>query len=129
MVWTTRNTLTFVSVLLLSFFIFPGENNNLISYPRINRSHISEEAQRARQVFLTTINSKAYAQIIDKGEERKALRKRWKKMLGVDIFYPYFEAKKVEKWVKERTKVRVFKLKGSAEFDDNQVKYVFDVKF
>jgi len=87
-----------------------------------------EDAKKDRS-FLNWINNRAYAASIDKRDERKILRQKWKKMLGVDIFYPYFKAKEVEDWVKEKTSVRFFKIKGKPEFDENQIKYIFKIKF
>ncbi|MCD6228183.1 MAG: hypothetical protein J7K17_01715 [Candidatus Omnitrophica bacterium] len=79
--------------------------------------------------FLTWINTPAYAEVIDKGKEKKRLRKVWEKMLGVDIFYPYFKAKEVEDWVKEKAKVQFFKIKGKPEFNNDKVQYIFKIKF
>jgi len=79
--------------------------------------------------FLTWVNTPAYAEVIDKNKERKRLRKVWKKMLGVDIFYPYFKAKEVEHWVKEKAKVQFFKIKGKPEFSNDKVQYIFKIKF
>lgn len=84
---------------------------------------------KSQNSFLDFINKKAYAAAIDKNEERKILRKKWKELLGVDIFYPYFKAKKVETWVQKKSSVKFFKLKGRPKFSDDQIKYTFKLKF
>ncbi len=91
---------------------------------------IHEENKKS---FLTWINSEAYANQMstqrNEGNEKKRLRKRWKELLGIDIFMPYFKAKEMERWVREKTSVHLFKLKGSPQFKDNQVKYIFKIRF
>ena len=79
--------------------------------------------------FFDFIDKKAYASAVDKGEEKKILREKWKKLLGVDIFYPYFKAKEVEDWVSDRASVRFFNLRGRPKFENNQIKYTFKLKF
>jgi hypothetical protein len=79
--------------------------------------------------FLNWINTRAYAATIDKKAERKRLRIEWQKMLGIDIFSPYFKAKEVESWVKEKAKVNFFNIKGKPEFDRDQIQYIFKIKF
>ncbi len=54
------------------------------------------------KAFFDFIDKKVYAATIDKKEEKRILREKWKKLLGIDIFDPYFKAKKVEKWVRDK---------------------------
>ncbi len=79
--------------------------------------------------FWKFVNKKVYAATINKKEEKKILREEWKKLLGVDIFYPYFKAKEVEDWVSEKASVEIFDIKGRPKFENNQIKYIFKVKF
>jgi len=80
-----------------------------------------------KKAFLNLINN-AYAETIKK-DEKKFLRKEWKKMLGIDIFYPYFKAKEVERWVKEKTSIHFLKIKGEPSFRKDKVQYIFKIKF
>lgn len=81
------------------------------------------------KAFFDFIDKKVYAATIDKKEEKRILREKWKKLLGIDIFYPYFKAKKVEKWVRDKASMKIFNIKGRPKFDNNQIKYTFTVKF
>lgn len=80
--------------------------------------------------FLDFINKSGYLKTSDKKEEDKQiLREKWKDLLNIDIFYPYFLKKDIEKFISEKTKIEFFNIKGKAEFEDNQVKYIFKAKF
>lgn len=61
--------------------------------------------------------------------ERESLREDWRKALGLDIFYPYFKAKEIEEWVKEKASITLLDIKGRPQFSDDQIKYTFKVKF
>ncbi len=78
--------------------------------------------------FLSFINESIRAAIEEK-EEKKILRQQWQELLRMDIFYPYFKAKEVEEWVSQKASVKFFNLKGKPEFSNNQIKYMFRVKF
>lgn len=79
--------------------------------------------------FSNFLNTKAYAAPLDKKEERRILRRRWEELIGVDIFYPYFKAKEVEDWASEKASVEILKIKGRPKFEDDQIKYTFQIKF
>ena len=66
---------------------------------------------------------------IDENAEKIIIREQWERNIGIDIFYPYFKAKELESKVREKSSVRVFKLKGKPEFKNNEAKYIFSVKF
>ena len=66
---------------------------------------------------------------IDENAEKIILREQWEKRLGIDIFYPYFKAKELESKVREKTSVRILKIKGKPEFKSNEAKYTFSIKF
>jgi hypothetical protein len=89
----------------------------------------STPEEKITNSFLDFINKKAYAATIDEKEEKRILRKKWEELLGIDIFYPYFKAKEVESWVRDKASVEFFKLRGRPKFDDDQIKYIFKVKF
>ncbi len=99
-----------------------------------NKDTSEESSQSSTEIkekksFLNWINSKAYAENIDKKAERKRLRKDWEKMLGVDIFLPYFKAKKVENWVKDKAKIKLFNMKGKPSLSKDRIQYDFKINF
>ena len=79
--------------------------------------------------FLGFINKKAYAATIDEKEEKRILREEWKRLLGIDIFYPYFKAKEVEDWVSQKATIEFFNIKGRPKFENDQIKYIFKARF
>ncbi len=64
-----------------------------------------------------------------KVEEKKKIRKEWEKTIGVDVWYPYFKAKEVEDWVRDRFSVRIFNMKGRPKFERDRISYTFSSKF
>ena len=124
------------SIIIFSFsypFYSQAQNDN-INERKAKIASILDKTQKLRsrqkrKSMLEWINSKAYAASIDRETEKKMLRKRWKKMLGIDVFYPYFKAKEVEKWVKDKASIKVFKIKGRPELKEDYIKYIFKIKF
>ena len=97
-------------------------------------SHLTEPSvpalpKKGANAFSVFLNKKAYAANIDKKEERRILREKWKELLGMDIFYPYFKAKEVEDWVRDRASIKIFNIKGRPKFENNQIKYTFKIIF
>lgn len=64
-----------------------------------------------------------------KVNEKKRIRQAWKKIFGLDVWYPYYKAKEIEDWVKERMSVRFFGFKGKPRFENDQILYVFRTTF
>ncbi len=62
-------------------------------------------------------------------DEKEKLRKKWQNLLGVDLFYPYFQAKEAESWISNQAKIELFELTGKPEFQRNQVTYNFKIEF
>jgi len=79
--------------------------------------------------FTEWINSQPGDKKIDENAEKIVLREQWKQNLGIDVFYLYFKAKEVESKVREKTSVRIFRIKGKPEFKSNEAKYTFSIKF
>lgn len=94
-----------------------------------SESPVTVPAKKEKTNFLDFINKTAYAAKIDKGEERKMLRQEWKKLLNIDIFSPYFKAKEIEKKIKQKGSIKIFKLRGRPQFNEDSFKYTFEVKF
>jgi hypothetical protein len=79
--------------------------------------------------FSEWVNAQPNNKPIDDNAEKIVLREQWERNIGIDIFYPYFKAKELESTVRQKTSVRVLKLKGRSEFKTNEAKYTFSVKF
>lgn len=79
--------------------------------------------------FSEWVNTAPSDKQIDESAERIVIREQWKRNLGIDIFSPYFKARELESKVREKTSVRVLKLKGKTEFKNNEAKYIFKLKF
>ena len=65
----------------------------------------------------------------EKGEERKKIRKKWAQTFGVDIWYPYFKVKEVERWVKKRFSFRIRKLKCKPRIKKGLANYICEKRF
>ena len=79
--------------------------------------------------FSEWVNTKPSDNANNEAMEKIILREQWERQLGIDIFYPYFKAKELESKVREKTSVRVFKMRGKSEFKNNEAKYTFSIKF
>jgi hypothetical protein len=62
-------------------------------------------------------------------DEKKRIRLAWKKVFGVDVWYPYYKVKEIEDWVKEKMSVRAFGFKGKPKFENDQIVYTFRKTF
>lgn len=78
-----------------------------------------------QKTFFEWINSKNFTGRIDRSEEKDKARVIWKQSIGVDIFYPYFQIKKTQKAIEDKTEIRLFRMKGRARFHEDEVKYIF----
>lgn len=79
--------------------------------------------------FSEWVNARPGNKPIDENAEKITLREDWERTIGIDVFYPYFKAKELESKIKERSSIRVLKLKGKPEFKSNEAKYIFSIKF
>jgi len=66
---------------------------------------------------------------IEEGEERRKIREKWTQTFGIDVWYPYFKAKEVERWVKERISFRIRKLKCKPRFERGLARYICEKRF
>jgi hypothetical protein len=133
--------LLFLLIVSMGSFVYSqeeiesGQTNDLevevssVDKPLSSQAPSALKKNREKYPFLNWINTKAYAATIDESEERIRLRKAWKRLLGADIFFPYFKAKEVEEWVREKAKIKFFNIKGKPEFNRNQIQYIFKIKF
>ena len=91
--------------------------------------HRQEPANKKSYFILEWLEESAYSSNIDQQKEKDVLRKKWEDLIGVDIFYPYFKAKEVEKVVGDATKIQVFDMTGKTEIKKGRVQYIFKRKF
>ncbi len=66
----------------------------------------------------------------DQDKENEQIRQMWKEFFwGRDVWAPYYQAKEIEDWVKERVSFRVFKMKCKPKFDKDGFVYVCKNRF
>ena len=87
------------------------------------------ENMKKEYSLLDWFSTNAYANPKRYNNKRKILRTKWKNLLGIDVFYPYFKAKEVEDWIQEKGKVSLFKMKGKPRLHNGEIEYTFKVKF
>jgi len=109
-------------LLLAGFILMP-----ICAYAGADSSPVTVDATSCS--FSEWVNTKPCGNTNDEATEKIVLREQWEKQLGIDIFYPYFKAKELETKVREKTSVRVFKMRGKSEFKSNEAKYTFTIKF
>ncbi len=105
-------------------------DNSVKDYLRHER-YDSDTPPRNRFSIIRLFKSKAFADTKNVDDERKKIREEWKEFLGLDVFYPYFKAQEIEEYVKNKTSVKLFNLKGKPEFnrESKSVKYIFKSRF
>jgi hypothetical protein len=96
------------------------------SRPAINLIQYYEKSDRA---FWDFIDKEIYEDNYKKREEKTILREAWKEWLGIDVWYPYFKAKEIEEWIRDRTKIKIFRFRGRAKFERNRIIYTFKMQF
>ena len=86
---------------------------------------------RIKKMRSHSVDRKTFGSLYNKPkiDEEKAIRGEWSKVFGIDVWRPYYKAKDVEKWVKRKCSVKVFKLKGEPQFEKNRATYAFTTKF
>lgn len=108
------------------------ENEGTLKYlrpPELNATelvYLGEKQQMAHEVGITTFKTLYNP---PKVNEKESLRAEWKKVFGIDVWYPYYQAKKIEDWVSHRLSIKMFKMKGEPKLGGNQFKYTFSSKF
>lgn len=133
MAMSRLNFLIVFLLLTLTLTVYAQKNEDIYSEEwlksQAEKTDSKDSAEKKNNFFAGWFNSQAFASPADTNKEK--LREDWKEFLGVDIFYPYFKAKEVENYVKEKTSVDFLNMKGRPEFDEgsNQIRYIFKKKF
>jgi len=111
----------------------PIKDENLIYECWVDmKSHLKKPAQSSiKNLKPAAANRNVFNALYNKHkvDEKKRLRLAWKEAFNIDVWYPYFKVMEIEDWFKERTSVRIFKLKGKPKFENDQVLYVFKTAF
>ena len=111
------NALIIASLIMISICAYAGTDSSPVTLGAASCS------------FFEWVNTKPAGNTNDESGEKIILREQWERQLGIDIFYPYFKAKELETKVREKTSVRIFKIKGKPEFKTSEAKYTFTIKF
>lgn len=119
--------LIFIFGLILEIFLY-AQNAEFPPDEYVTTAPLVSE-RRTDNYFLDFINKKAYAAVTDEKQEKKILREKWRELLGIDIFYSYYKAKEIEEWISEKAKIEFFHIEGKPKFEDDQIKYIFSIKF
>jgi hypothetical protein len=65
----------------------------------------------------------------DTEDDADILRAEWKEALGVDIFFAYFKTKEITDKIEEKSKFKLFSMRGKATIKKNSAIYAFSRKF
>ena len=106
-----------------------SHNELLDSYVRILRSERTKA--RILQSGVHAASRKYIKAFLNppKVDEEKKIRQLWKEFFGIDVWYPYYKAKEIEDWVKERMSVKIWKFKGKPRFRKDRFDYTFKMRF
>jgi hypothetical protein len=88
------------------------------------RTEIQESANAGlnREIFKLIYNKPRI-------DEKAVLRQEWAEAFGFDVWSPYYKYKEIEKLVKKKLSVQVFKLKGEPRLEKGKIFYVFAATF
>ena len=65
----------------------------------------------------------------DTEDDTDILRAEWKQALGADIFFVYFKAKEMTRKIEEKSKFKLFNMRGRAKIKEDSATYTFSHKF
>lgn len=65
----------------------------------------------------------------DTKDDADTLRAEWKQALGVDIFFLHFKAKEITHKIEEKSKFKLFNMRGKATIKQDSATYTFSHKF
>lgn len=82
----------------------------------------SENSGSSRKVFKLLYNK-------SKIDEKAILRQEWEGAFGFDVWSPYYKYREMEKSVKSKFSVHIFKLKGEPRVEKGKIFYVFTATF
>lgn len=62
-------------------------------------------------------------------DDNDILRAEWREALGVDIFFVHFKAEEITHKIEEKSKFRLFNMRGKAKIKEDSATYTFNHKF
>ena len=62
-------------------------------------------------------------------DDADILRAEWKQAIGVDIFFLHFKAEEITHKIEEKSKFKLFNMRGRATIKQNSAIYTFSHKF
>lgn len=65
----------------------------------------------------------------DTKDDADTLRAEWKQALGVDVFFLHFKAKEITHKIEEKSRFKLFNMRGKATIKENSASYTFSHKF
>ncbi|MFA5100006.1 MAG: hypothetical protein WC547_03885, partial [Candidatus Omnitrophota bacterium] len=95
-----------------------------VQYPRVTASMDSKLFPK--HIDRAVFNSLCTFPVRD---EQQMVREAWKNAFGFDVWYPYYRAKDVERWVKKKASVKIFRMKGEPIIERGRFMYAFKTKF
>jgi hypothetical protein len=103
-------------------FLLDRISEPVFTKPGQNENKESANAGTNREVFKLLYNKPRI-------NEKAALRQEWEEAFGFDVWLPYYKYKEIEKLVKNKFSVQVFKLKGEPLVEKDKILYVFAATF
>jgi len=93
-----------------------------LSLPSQTETKESENSGSSREVFKLLYNKPRI-------DEKAILRQEWEGAFGFDVWSPYYKYREMEKLVKNKFSVQIFKLKGEPRVEKGKIFYVFTAIF
>ncbi len=135
----------FIGLIISILFVYPQpytlsetiQQETLIkeecTNPNFCKDHNTKEKKTEYHIlsFWNWLNNKAYAVNINQDKDNKeVIRQKWEDFFGVDIFYPYFKAKKAEDWLEDKGTFTIFKnIKGEPKIEGKNIQYIVHSDF
>ncbi len=62
--------------------------------------------------------------------ESEKIRQMWKEAFGgIDVWLPYYNVKKIEKWAKQKVSFKIFQMKCTPKFEKGSFTYTCGKRF
>jgi hypothetical protein len=99
------------------------EDFSEIAWRGLTMHYLKTEPQVIKEAGVICVDRKLLNSFCQRpvNDENQMVRHAWSEALGFDVWYPYYQAKKVEGWV--------FKMKGELILEKGRFMYAFKTKF
>lgn len=107
------------------------ERENSITKPIRTRMQPDDILLKIKNMHDSVVNRAMFSKLYSQPnvDEKKMIREEWKKALGMDVWSPYYKVRDIEKRIKKKLGVKIFKFKGEPEFSKKKFIYSFNMKF